>query len=329
MQAIVYRRYGGPEVLEHVEVERPAPGDDQVLVSVRAVGLNPYDSHFLRGDPYIARPMLGLGLRKPRRATTPGSDVAGVVDSVGKNVTKFRPGDEVYCSAGLGGLAELVAVAEKQTAAKPANLTFEEAAAVPIAGTTALQAIRNSAALQPGQKVIVNGASGGVGSFGVQIAKALGAAEVTGVCSARNVDLVRSLGADEVIDYTRDDFSQSGRAFDVVLDTVGNRSVRALARVVQPRGAIIIIGGGGGRVIGPVGQLVRARLQSRFMKQRVVTMIAHSNGSDLDRLRELIEAGKVKPAIDRVFGFGKAAEAFRLLETHHARGKVVVAVKPE
>jgi NADPH:quinone reductase-like Zn-dependent oxidoreductase len=326
MQAIVYRRYGSPQVLEVARVDRPIPGDDEVLVRIRAVGINPYDSHFLHGDPYLMRPMMGLGVRRPRRATILGSDVAGVVDAVGANVTRFRPGDEVYATAGMGGFAEFVAVREDLLALKPAGITFEQAAAVPMAALTALQALRDFGRLQPGQKVLVNGASGGVGSFAVQIAKALGAAEVTGVCSARNVELVRSLGADHVVDYTAEDFTRSYRKHDLLIDTVGNRSLRAFSRALTPRGTFVVVGGGGGRWLGPVAQILRAKLLSPFVSARVVTMMARSNGADLAYVTELIEAGKVRPVIDRTYRLLEAAEAIRHLDTRRVRGKVVLTV---
>jgi NADPH:quinone reductase-like Zn-dependent oxidoreductase len=323
VQAIVYRRYGSPDVLETAQVDAPVVADDSVLVRIRAVGINPYDLHFLHGDPYLMRPMMGLGLLRPRSATILGSDVSGVVEAVGKDVTRFRAGDEVYATAGKG-FAELVTVREKGLALKPANLTFEQAAAVPMAALTALQGLRDVARLEPGQTVLINGASGGVGSFAVQIAKALGSGAVTGVCSSRNLDLVRSIGADDVVDYTADDFTRDGRRHDVLVDTIGNRSVRAYCRALTPSGTLLIVGGGGGRMIGPVGQIVRAKLMSRFVGPKVMTMFAHTNAEDLDFLRGLIEAGKVKPVIDRTYPHGEAAEALRYLETRHARGKVVV-----
>jgi len=326
VQAIIYRRFGSPDVLEATQVERPIAGDDEVLVEVRAAGINPYDWHFLRGEPLLFRPMMGLGLRRPRRAIIPGSDVAGVVKAVGTSVTKFRPGDEVYAIAGTGGFAEFVAVPERLLALKPVNTTFEQAAAVPMAALTALQALRDFGRIQPGQKVLVNGASGGVGSFAVQIARALGAAEVTGVCSTRNLELVRSLGADHVIDYTNEDFTRSDERYDLLVDTVGNRSLRAFRRALASRGTFVSVGGGGGRLLGPMLQLLRARLLSPFVGQRLVTMIATRKAEDLLVLKELIEGGKVKPLIDRTYPLAEGAEAIRYLEQHHARGKVVVTV---
>jgi NADPH:quinone reductase-like Zn-dependent oxidoreductase len=326
MKAIVYRRFGSPDVLEIAEVERPAPGDDQVLVRIRAVGLNPYDWHFLRGEPLLFRPMMGVGVRKPRRPTILGSDIAGVVESVGTDVTRFRPGDEVYGTKGPGACAEYAVIAERALALKPAGVTFEEAAAVPMAGLTALQGMRDFGRLESGQKVLVNGASGGVGTFAVQIARALGAAEVTGVCSTGNVELVRSIGADHVIDYTRQDFTRSDVRHDLVVDTVGNRSLRALMRALTPKGTLVLVGGGGGRLLGPMGQMIRAKLMSPFVSQGLVSMLATVKAQDLDRMRGFMEAGTVKSIVDRTYPLAEAAAAMRYLEQHHARGKVVITV---
>ena len=326
MHAMTYARYGSPSVLEATQVDRPHAGDDEVVVRVRAVGINPFDLHFLHGDPYLMRPMMGLGLRKPRRPTILGSDVAGVVEVVGKNVVRFHEGDEVYSTVGMGGFAEFVAVRENLLALKPANTTFEQAAAVPMAATTALQGLRDLGRLQPGQTVLINGASGGVGSFAVQIAKVLGAAEVTGVCSTNNLELVRSIGADRVIDYTNEDFTRGERRYDLLVDTVGNHSLRAFARSVTPTGTLLLVGGGGGRLLGPVAQILGAKLGAPFLSQKVVTMFARSNGDDLDYLRQLIEADKLKPVINRTYPFAEAPEALRHLETRRARGKIVITI---
>lgn len=326
MKAIVYRRFGSPDVLELAEVERPAPGEGQVLVRIRAVGLNPYDWHFLRGEPLLFRPMMGVGVRKPRRPTILGSDIAGVVEAVGTDVTRFRPGDEVYGTKGPGACAEYAVIPEKAVALKPAGVTFEEAAAVPMAGLTALQALRDFGRLESGQKVLVNGASGGVGTFAVQIARALGAAEVTGVCSTRNVELVRSIGADHVIDYTRQDFTRSDGRHDLVVDTVGNRSLRALLRALMPKGTLVLVGGGGGRLLGPVGQMIRAKLMSPFVSQKLVSMLATTRAEDLDYMRGLIEAGTIRAVLDGTHTLADTPEAMRYLEQHHARGKVVISV---
>ena len=324
MQAIVFRRYGSPDVLEVAQVDRPSAGSDEVLVRIRAAAINPYDLHFLRGEPVLMRPMMGLGLRNPRRATVLGSDVAGVVEAVGERVTRFRPGDEVYATVGMGGFGEVVAIREDVLAAKPAGATFEEAAAVPMAATTALQGLRDVGGLRPGQKVLINGASGGVGSFAVQLARTLGAAAVMGVCSTGNLELIRSIGADVAIDYTTEDFTRSTERYDLVIDTVGNRSLRALCRAATREGTVLIVGGGGGRTLGPVAQIVAAKLQSPFVTQRVMTMLARSNAADLAVIAGLIEEGKVRPVIDRTYPLVEAADALRYLETRHARGKVVV-----
>jgi len=326
MKAIVYRRFGSPDVLELAEVERLAAGEGQVLVRIRAVGLNPYDWHFMRGEPLLFRPMMGVGVRKPRRPTVLGSDIAGVVEAVGEGVTRFRPGDEVYGTKGPGACAEYVVIPERALALKPVGVTFEEAAAVPMAGLTALQGLRDFGRLESGQKVLVNGASGGVGTFAVQIARALGAVEVTGVCSTGNMELVRSIGADHVIDYTRQDFTRSDPRQDLVVDTVGNRSLRALRRTLTPKGTLVLVGGGGGRLLGPIGQMIRAKMLSPFVSQGLVSMLATTKAEDLDYLRGLIEAGTVKPIVDRTYPLAEAPVAMRYLEQHHARGKVVISV---
>lgn len=322
MQAIVNRKYGSPDDLRLEEIDKPTLGDDGVLVRVRAASLNPYDWHFMRGLPYVARPMLGL--RGPKKCI-PGADVAGQVEAVGKNVTQCRPGDEVVGAGREGSLAEYVCGGENDFAPKPADLTFEQAAAIPMAGCTALQALRDSGRLQPGQTVLVNGAAGGVGTFAVQIAKALGG-EVTGVCSTPNVDLVRSIGADQVVDYTREDFATSGRRYDVILDLVANRSLSDLRRALTPEGTLVLSGGGGSRLLGPVGLILRARVRSRFVSQRLFSFLAQLGRDDLVVLTELIEAGKVRPVIDRTYPLGEAPEAIRYLETGHARGKIVITV---
>jgi NADPH:quinone reductase-like Zn-dependent oxidoreductase len=322
MQAIVNRKYGSPDDLKLEEIDKPALGDDGVLVRVRAASVNPYDWHFMRGLPYIARPMLGL--RKPKKSVS-GVDLAGQVEAVGKNVTQCRPGDEVFGAGREGSLAEYVCGGENDFAPKSVGLTFEQAAAIPMAGCTALQALRDGGQLQPGQKVLINGAAGGVGTFAVQIAKALGA-DVTGVCSTSNVDLVRSIGADQVVDYTREDFARSDRRYDLVLDLVANRSLSDLRRALTPEGALVLSGGGGGRLLGPVGLIFRANVRSRFVSQRLISFLAQLGRDDLVALTELIEAGKVTPVVDRTYPLSEAPEAIRYLETGHARGKVVVTV---
>ncbi len=324
MKAWVCERYGSPDTLQLREMDKPIPGDDEVLVRVRAAGLNAYDWHIVRGDPYLVR--MVKGLRRPRKPAVVGSDMAGVVEAVGSGVTKSQPGDEVYAEVDEGGLGEYAAVKEKLLARKPANLTFEQAAAVPMAALTALQGLRDTARLQPGEKVLVHGAGGGVGSFAVQIAKALGASEVTGVCGPAKLEMVRSLGADHVVDRSREDFTRDGRRYDVVLDTA-NRSLRAVRRVMVPRGRLAIVGGRGGRVLGPVPQYIAASILSPIVRKKMAVVIGHRSGEDLAALAEMIEAGRIKPALDRVFLFADAPEAIRLLEEGQVRGKVVVAVQ--
>ena len=322
MQAIVNHKYGSPDDLRLREIDKPALGDDDVLVRVRAASVNPYDWHFMRGLPYLARPMLGL--RGPKESVR-GVDVAGQVESVGKNVTQFRPGDEVFGAGRSGSLAEYACGGENGFAPKPASLSFEQAAALPMAGCTALQALRDWGQLQPGQSVLINGAAGGVGTFAVQIAKALGG-DVTGVCSTNNVDLVRSLGADQVVDYTWEDFARSGRRYDLVLDLIANRSLSDLRRALTPEGTLLLCGGGGGRLLGPLPLILRALVRSRFASQKMLSSTARIHKDDLVALTELIEAGKVAPVIDRTFPLSEAPEAIRYLETGHARGKVAVTV---
>ena len=315
MRAIVQRRYGPPENLRLEEIEQPAMGDDDVLVRVRAVGINPADWHMTGGTPFIAR--LAFGLVRPKQPV-PGTDVAGVVEAVGANVTAFKPGDEIF-GARSGSLAEFV-VGGKHFIPKPASVTFEQAGAVAIAGCTALQALRDKARLQSGQRVLINGAAGGVGTFAVQIAKSYGA-HVTGVCSTPNVELVRSLGADEVVDYTADDFVRSGQQYDVVLDLVGNRTLSEIRHVLTPKGTAVLIGGEGG-----VGGLVKTLLLNLFVGQRLMTFIAKIDRDDLAALSELMTSGKVTPVVDRTYPLSEAPEAMRYLEAGHARGKVVVTV---
>jgi NADPH:quinone reductase-like Zn-dependent oxidoreductase len=310
------------------EIDKPVVNDDELLVRVRAAGINPHDWRVLRSDPHLVRLFI-KGLRKPPHNTVLGSDMAGVVEAVGRGVTRFRPGDEVYAEIGFGGLAEYVAVPAARVAHKPANLTFEQAAAVPMAAITALCAIRHAGQLAPGQTVLVNGASGGVGSFAIQLAKALGAGEVTGVCSGRNLELVRSIGADHVIDYANEDFTLSPQRYGMVVDAVGNHPLAKLRGVLDREGTFVLVGGlkGGGKLLGPMAQVLQVKLLSPFVShQRLVTVTAKPSGDDLEFLRELIEAGKIMPVIDRVYPFDEAAEAMRYLELGHARGKVVVTV---
>ena len=322
MKAIVNRKYGSPDELKLEEIDKPAPADDEVLVRVRAASVNPLDWHFMRGLPYLGRPMLGL--RKPKRPIL-GVDAAGQVEAVGKNVTQFRPGDEVVGAGRSGSAAEYTCGSEKDFAPKSASLSFEQAAAIPIAGVTALQALRDQGRLQPAQSVLINGAAGGVGTFAVQIAKALGG-DVTGVCSTRNIDLVRSLGADQVVDYTGEDFAQSGRRYDLVLDLVSNRSLSDLRRALSPKGTLVLSGGGGGRLLGPLPLILGALVRSPFVSQRMLTFLAKVHRESLVDLMELIEAGKVTPVIDRTYPLSEAPAAIRYLEAGHARGKVIITV---
>jgi NADPH:quinone reductase-like Zn-dependent oxidoreductase len=327
MKAIVQDRYGPPDALELREVDTPVPADNEVLVRVHAAALNAYDWHVMRGDPYLGR--LALGLGRPR-AKIRGRDFAGRVEAVGAQVKRFRPGDEVYGDLGdaNGAFAEYVCVPDDMVEPKPASLTMEQAAAVPLAGTTALMGLRDQGRVQPGQKVLINGASGGVGTFAVQIAKSFGA-EVTGVCSTRNMDLVRSLGADHVIDYTRDDFTRDGRRYDLVFDLVGNRSLTEYRRALTPAGTLILSGGGvseGGSLIGPIGLILRGQLVSRFVRHRLLTLTTKPGRENLAALSDLAESGKINPVIDRTYPLHEVSDAIRYLEGEHARAKVVITV---
>jgi NADPH:quinone reductase-like Zn-dependent oxidoreductase len=322
MRAILQDRYGPAEVLQLGRVERPVPKDDQVLVRVHAAGVDPGVWHLMTGLPYPIR--LGYGLGKPKTRVR-GQDVAGQVAAVGAKVTRFRPGDELF-GTGDGSFAEYACVREDRAAPKPANLSFEQAAAVPISAQTALQGLRDAGKVRAGQRVLVIGAAGGVGSFAVQLAKAFGA-EVTGVCSTTKTELVRSIGADEVIDYTREDFAATGRRWDLILDTAGNRPLSQLRRALAATGTLVIIGGeGGGRWLGGLDRGLRAVLLSPFVRQRLRVPIARDRAADLEVLRELIEAGKVTPVIGRTYPLPEAPEAIRQLEQGHARGKFVVTV---
>ncbi len=329
MKAVIYTNYGPPDVLEIRDIKKPVPNDDQVLVKVRAAALNPLDWHFMEGTPYIGRLMMG-GLRKPKEPRL-GVDYAGTVEAVGKNPAAagwFKPGDEVF-GGRIGAFAEYVCVrADRGVALKPANLTFEQAAAIPVAGLTALRGLRNKGKVQPGQKVLINGASGGVGTFAVQIAKSFGA-EVTGVCSTRNVDLVRSLGADHVIDYTKEDFTKSEERYDVILDNVGTQPLLGFRRVLKPKGICVLIGGGGpndGRWIGPLARPVKALLMSPFISQKMGMMLAKPSKDDWSILGDLMQSGKVKPVIDRTYKLSEVRQAIAYLEEGHARGKVVITL---
>jgi NADPH:quinone reductase-like Zn-dependent oxidoreductase len=326
MKAIVYCDYGVAN-LKLEDVEKPTPTDDQILVRVRAASVNPFDWHFVEGTPYVMRAM-GVGLRKPKD-THLGVDFAGTVEGVGKNVTQFKAGDEVFGGRG-GAFAQYVCPrATRAVALKPANVSFEEAASVNIAGITALQALRDKGKVQPGQKVLINGASGGVGTFAVQIAKSLGA-DVTGVCSTRNVDLVKSLGADHVIDYTKEDFTKGGERYDVMLDNVGNRSLSECRQVLAPKGKYVLIGGGGANeqgFLGGLGKALWAMLFSKFVNQQMGMMMADANQKDLTVLADMMQSGKVKPVIDRTYKLDQVPEAIRYVEQGHARGKVIITVE--
>jgi NADPH:quinone reductase-like Zn-dependent oxidoreductase len=297
VRAIVQDRYGSPDVLELRDVDMPTPGDDEVLVQVHAAGLDPGVWHLMTGLPYLVR--LGFGLRRPRTGVL-GTDVAGRVEALGRNVTQFQPGDEVFGSC-RGSFADYAIARAHHLVPKPAALGFEQAAAVPVSGITALQALRDKARVRAGQQVLVTGAGGGVGTFAVQLARAFDA-EVTGVCSTAKLDTVRSIGASHVIDYTREDFTQSTRRFDAIVDTAGNRPLLQLRRALTPRGSLVIVGGeGGGRWLGGVGRLLRALLLSPFVTQQLRPFLAAARNKDLESLKELVEAGKLAPVIDRIY----------------------------
>ena len=323
MKAIVYRCYGAPEVLKLEDIAKPSVADDRMIIKVRAASVNPLDWHYMRGEPYFMRAMAGMG--KPENIHM-GVDFAGTVESVGKNVTRFKPGDEVF-GGRTGAFGEYVSVAETgPLAMKPTNMSFEQAAAVPIAAITALQALRDKGNLRAGQSVLINGASGGVGTFAVQIAKVYGA-KVTGVCSTRNLDLVRSIGADEVIDYTHEDFTRASQRYDLIIDTVGTHSLSDYRRVMKPDGALVIVGSlDKGLWLGPVMGLVDAKFYSSFVHQKIVFLLAELDPKDLDTLRDWMQAGKVTPVIDRRYALSEVPEAIRYLEQGHARGKVIVTV---
>jgi NADPH:quinone reductase-like Zn-dependent oxidoreductase len=324
MQAVFYSDYGSPDVLKCGEMEKPTPADDEVLIKVRAASVNPLDWRLMRGSPYIVRMLFGLTKPSITRPARPGADVAGGVEAVGRNVTQFTSGDAVFGSC-RGAFAEYACAAESRLARKPDNVTFEQAASVPVAALTALQGLRDKGHIQPGQKVLINGAAGGVGTFAVQIAKWFGA-EVTGVCSTRNVDMVRSIGADHVIDYTQEDFTTNGRRYDLVLDNVGNHSLSACRRVLNPKGILVIAGGPKkGSVVLLRG--LTALVLSRFVSHKMFLFIARINTTDLTIMGELMAAGKVMPVIDRRYRLSEVPEAIRYLEEGHARGKVVITVE--
>ena len=324
IKAIVYCDYGSPDVLKLVDIEKPVPNDDEVLVKVRAASVNPADGIYKGGARILT------GLRKPKD-TRLGVDYAGTVEAIGKNVTQFKQGDDVFGGRD-GAFAEYVcARADRAIALKPANITFEQAASVPIAGITALQGLRDKGKVQAGQKVLINGASGGVGTFAVQIAKSFGA-EVTGVCSTRNLDMVRSIGADHVIDYTKEDFTRSAERYDVIFDNIGNHSFSERRRILNPNGICVMVGVGGagasgGQILGVLAGELNAYVRSRFVSEKFGTFLASLNKEDLTILGDLMRSGKVTPVIDRTFTLSQLPQAMRYLETGHARGKVVITVE--
>jgi NADPH:quinone reductase-like Zn-dependent oxidoreductase len=323
MKAIVQDTYGLADVLDLRDIDKPQIADDEVLVRVHAAGVDRGVWHLMTGLPYPIR-LAGYGLRKPK-TPVPGMDMAGVVEAVGNHVTRFQPGDQVFGIAN-GAFAEYARAPENKLAPKPANLTFEQAAVVAISGLPALQALRDHGRVKPGQKVLIIGASGGVGTYAVQLAKAFGA-EVTGVCSTTKVDMVRSLGADHVIDYTRDDIAAGEQRYDLILDIGGNASLSRLRRALAPKGTLVIVGGeAGGRWLGGNDRQLRALLLSRFVGQKLTTFISKENHQDMLVLKDLIEAGKVTPVIDRTYPLREVPQAIRYLEQGHARGKVAITV---
>jgi NADPH:quinone reductase-like Zn-dependent oxidoreductase len=323
MRAVVHRCYGSADVLKVEEVARPAVADNEILVRIRAASVNPLDWHYLRGEPYLLRLDAGLGAPKDIRM---GEDFAGTVEAVGRNVRRFKVGEDVF-GARSGAFAEYLSMPEDRAVVlKPAGVTFEQAAAVPIAAVSALQALRDHGNLRSGQKVLINGASGGVGTFAVQIAKAAGA-EVTGVCSTRNVERVRALGADHVVDYTREDFTAGAERYDLIVDNVGNHGLLELRRVLRTGGAVVSVGGPSDKwLVGPLIGVAKGWLLSRFVKERFGMMLARMNRADLETLSELMQQGKLIPVVDRHYALADAAGAIRYVEAGHAQGKVIVDV---
>ena len=321
MKAIIYTKYGPPDVLQLKEVGKPAPKDNEVLVKVHAASVNPLDWHFMRGQPFLVRLMVG-GLLKPKKKIL-GADIAGRVEAVGRNVKQFQPGDEVFGGNGVGGFAEYVCVTENSLALKPANISFEEAAAVPVAALTALQGLRDKGQSQPEQKVLINGAGGGVGTFAVQIAKSFGA-QVTGVCSTMKLDMVRSIGADQVIDYTGEDFTQNRQRYDLILDAAAYRSISDYKRALSPKGIYVLVGGS-------MALMFRVMLVGPWLSmtgsKKMRTVMAKINKKDLALMKELLEAGKVIPVIDRRYSLSEVPEAIKYLEEGHAQGKIVITVQ--
>lgn len=316
MKAILFDRYGSPDVLRLQEVEKPSPKADEVLIKIHAASANPLDWHRMRAEPFLVR--LSDGLLKPKNPRL-GADIAGTVEAIGSSVTEFNVGDAVFGDVGAGGFAEYVCAKAEKLATKPANLSFEQAAAAPVVGFTALQGLRNTGKIQPGQRVLVNGASGGVGTFAVQMAKAFGA-EVSAVCSTRNLELVRGLGADHVIDYTQSDFTRSGQRYDLIFDAIGNRSVADFRRVLTAQGIGAIAG------FTTLGRLFQIIALGSWGGQKISIFTAQPNQRDLLTIREMLETGKVVPVIDRHYPLAETAEAIRYLETSRARGKVIVTI---
>ena len=326
MKAIVYREYGPPDVLNLEEVQKPAPGDDEVLVKVHAASANAADWHLMRADPFLVR-VMGFGVLKPKNGRL-GADIAGRVEAVGRNVTQFQPGDEVFgdlSGRGFGGYAEYVCATEDALAPKPANVSFEEAAAVPLAAVTALQGLRYKGQVQPGQKVLINGASGGVGTFAVQIARSFGA-EVTGVCSTAKVDLMRSLGADHVIDYTKEDFTRSGQQYDRILAANGYHPISDYRRALSPDGTYVMTGGSGAQML---QSMTLGPIMSMTGNKKLGYVSMKQNKEDLVFIKGLLEGGEIIPVIDRKYPLSEVPEAIRYLEEGHARGKIVISVPGE
>jgi len=332
MKAMVYHTYGSPDVLHCEDVEKPTPSDNQVLIRVRAAAVNPLDCGLMKGKPYFMRFLFGF----PRpKVTRPGRDVSGQVEAVGRSVKQFKPGDEVFgaCTAGNwmkkvdGAFAEYACTLETALVLKPQNVTFEQAASTPVAALTALQGLRDKGRIQPGQRVLINGAAGGVGTFAVQIAKALGA-EVTAVCSTRNVEMVQRIGADHVVDYTQKDFTKSGEQYDVIFDLVGNHSFLENRRALVPKGIFVGAGvvGGPKSILGMLGGLISTIVVSLFVSQKYATFVAKVDTNDLHVMRELMASGKVTPIVDQVFQLSEAGEAMRYQDQGHARGKIVIAL---
>ena len=326
MRAATFDRYGGPEVLQLETIGDPTPSDEQVLVRVRAAGLNPFDWHQHRGDPWLVR--MGEGLSKPKQKHTIGADAAGEIVAVGSAVMGFAPGDRVFGSIGFGACADLAVARPNRIAHMPTSVDFEHAAALPMGAITALQALRDTGGLAAGKSVLINGASGGVGHLALQLARSLGASRVDGVCSTANVDLVNSLGADHVIDYTRDDFTRLGHRYDIILDMVGNHPLRSLRRALTPKGAHVIVGSvGGSRLLGPAGFMLRSVVAGRFVSQRVLpTLNTSVNTADLAYVAELADAGALTPVVAATFPLESVGEAIALLEGGRVAGKVIVTI---